>query len=274
MRFEVISENLYLYRDTCNVYVVKIGRKAILIDWGSGSVLSFLSHLEIDSVGGVLLTHYHRDQFEADSLSESPRLKVFVPKPQQRYFEKPESVLAQRGIYHNYNRNWDGFIPIKPIRVTRAVAAGETINVDGFHFGAIAAEGHTLEPGLVCNARVDEEVIERVREELGIEALDLILVSHYHDDHVAGITRVRDRWGGALWFHEAYADILENPLGYNIPCLLPGESYGERWGTIACCLPEIQRTLRRKEHPFGLPFSSRGTTTVWAETAKGDGRDT
>ena len=34
-----ISPNLYVLRDTCNVYVLKDGNRALLIDFGSGHVL-------------------------------------------------------------------------------------------------------------------------------------------------------------------------------------------------------------------------------------------
>ena len=37
-----ISPNLYVLRDTCNVYVLKNGNHAILIDFGSGHVLNLL----------------------------------------------------------------------------------------------------------------------------------------------------------------------------------------------------------------------------------------
>ena len=59
---EKISENLYLYRDTCNVYVIIDGSKAVLIDFGSGRVLDELGNLGISQVDWILQTHHHRDQ--------------------------------------------------------------------------------------------------------------------------------------------------------------------------------------------------------------------
>ncbi len=37
-----ITENLFLFEDTCNVYVVRDGGSCILIDLGSGQVLDHL----------------------------------------------------------------------------------------------------------------------------------------------------------------------------------------------------------------------------------------
>src|SRR5579872_4289526 len=42
-----ISPNLYVLRDTCNVYVLKNGDRAILIDFGSGHVLDLLAQIGV-----------------------------------------------------------------------------------------------------------------------------------------------------------------------------------------------------------------------------------
>ncbi|MDF2651781.1 MAG: fold metallo-hydrolase [Paenibacillus sp.] len=57
-----LSKNLFLYQDTCHVYVVKNGTKAVLIDFGSGDVLDRLPEIGVDQVCAVLMTHHHRDQ--------------------------------------------------------------------------------------------------------------------------------------------------------------------------------------------------------------------
>ncbi len=45
--FEKLSENLYLFRDLCNVYVVKDGSRALLVDFGTGNVLDHLAEIGI-----------------------------------------------------------------------------------------------------------------------------------------------------------------------------------------------------------------------------------
>ena len=59
--FEQISEHLYLFEDTCNVYVLKEGTRALLIDFGSGRVLDHLGNLGVTRVEWILHTHHHRD---------------------------------------------------------------------------------------------------------------------------------------------------------------------------------------------------------------------
>jgi glyoxylase-like metal-dependent hydrolase (beta-lactamase superfamily II) len=62
--FTEIVRGVSLYRDTCNVYVLRSGREAVLIDFGSGAVLDRLGELGVDRVTDVLVTHHHRDQVQ------------------------------------------------------------------------------------------------------------------------------------------------------------------------------------------------------------------
>ncbi|MGB9601784.1 MAG: MBL fold metallo-hydrolase, partial [Limisphaerales bacterium] len=54
--------NLYVWTDTCNVYILKSGANALLIDFGDGGVLDRLEKLNIKSVDWILFTHHHREQ--------------------------------------------------------------------------------------------------------------------------------------------------------------------------------------------------------------------
>src|SRR5436190_10311488 len=53
---------LYVWTDTCNVYVVKDGEDALLVDLGDGSVLEHLAEIGVQRVEWVLFTHHHREQ--------------------------------------------------------------------------------------------------------------------------------------------------------------------------------------------------------------------
>src|SRR5919202_2195837 len=59
-----LSPSLFLLRDTCNVYVVRAGARAMLIDFGSGRILDELPAMGIDSATDLLVTHHHRDQVQ------------------------------------------------------------------------------------------------------------------------------------------------------------------------------------------------------------------
>ena len=67
-----ILPHVYLFEDTCNVYAVNHGDRAVLIDCGSGQVAEHLPEIGVQTVDWVLFTHHHRDQcFGAGKLVES-----------------------------------------------------------------------------------------------------------------------------------------------------------------------------------------------------------
>jgi len=61
-QFREILPDLYEWTDTCNVYVLRNGTAAILIDLGDGSVLEHLDEIGVLQVEWVLFTHHHREQ--------------------------------------------------------------------------------------------------------------------------------------------------------------------------------------------------------------------
>jgi glyoxylase-like metal-dependent hydrolase (beta-lactamase superfamily II) len=58
-----------------------------------------------------------------------------------------------------------------------------------------------------------------LKEKYGVQSIDVVLPTHYHDDHVAGINLLQRVEGASVWAPENFADILRNPYDYNLPCL-------------------------------------------------------
>ena len=85
---EKISEHLYRFQDTCNVYVVKDGTHAVLIDFGSGRILDHLGDLGITTVDWILHTHHHRDQCQGAALANE-RHKFCIRRHAQRVPVEP-----------------------------------------------------------------------------------------------------------------------------------------------------------------------------------------
>lgn len=63
--------------------------------------------------------------------------------------------------------------------------------------------------------------LSALHSELGIDGIDTVLVTHFHDDHVAGIPLLQRLYGTRCWAGENFASILENPEGYAFPCTWP-----------------------------------------------------
>src|SRR5919201_5497223 len=82
-RLQQLSPSLFLYRDTCNVYVLRAGARAILIDFGSGDVLDELPALGVARVTDLLVTHHHRDQLQGLGRAVEAGIRIWVPLVEQ-----------------------------------------------------------------------------------------------------------------------------------------------------------------------------------------------
>jgi len=139
-----ISPNLYLLRDTCNVYVLKNGDRALLIDFGSGHVLKLLGQIGVTKVEGLLHTHHHRDQCQGDARAVAERIPIHVPAHERHLFEDAENFWRNRRVFHLYYVRNDFFT------LTRNVpAAGVLRDYETFRWGPhelliFPTPGHTL----------------------------------------------------------------------------------------------------------------------------------
>jgi len=88
--FEQVAKDVFVFRDTCNVYVLRDGVDAILIDFGSGEVLEHLAHIGVRRVEWVLHTHHHREQCQGDHLLEPKGIKLAVPAGEMPFFSGVE----------------------------------------------------------------------------------------------------------------------------------------------------------------------------------------
>ncbi|HET8527352.1 MAG TPA: MBL fold metallo-hydrolase [Gaiellaceae bacterium] len=61
--------------------------------------------------------------------------------------------------------------------------------------------------------------LDALRRDFGVERIDAALVTHYHDDHVAGLNLLREVEGAEVWAPANVAPILERPERYDLPCL-------------------------------------------------------
>ena len=61
--------------------------------------------------------------------------------------------------------------------------------------------------------------IEELKRSHGVERVEAVIPTHYHDDHVAGLTLLRDVEGAEVWSPENVAPILLDPRRFDLPCL-------------------------------------------------------
>lgn len=95
-RFREIAPNLFLWTDTCNVYVLRDGEHALLIDLGDGSVLDHLGEIGVRQVEWVLFTHHHREQCQGGAKLAGTSAKTACSETEKPLFEQPLSFRKMR----------------------------------------------------------------------------------------------------------------------------------------------------------------------------------
>lgn len=142
-----ISENLFVFEDTCNVYLVKNGTSALLIDFGSGAILSHLAGLGVTTVDWILHTHHHRDQAQGDSLAVDRRIPIAVPEHERHYFDDAENFWRNRRIFELYYVRNDFFSLTHNVPVAAVLRDYDTFRWKQHEFFIQPAPGHT--PGSI-----------------------------------------------------------------------------------------------------------------------------
>lgn len=58
-----------------------------------------------------------------------------------------------------------------------------------------------------------------LKERYAVERLEVVVPTHYHDDHVAGFNLLRAVEGTEVWAADIVSEVLRDPAAYDLPCL-------------------------------------------------------
>jgi glyoxylase-like metal-dependent hydrolase (beta-lactamase superfamily II) len=140
---ERLSENLFRFRDTCHVYVVRDGDDAVLVDFGGGDVLELLPALGITRVTDVLMTHHHRDQGQGLARAVAAGIRIWVPQAEQELFRGIDSHWQARELDNSYNNRQDRFSLLEPVPVAGTLDDYRSYRFGNTGFTVIPTPGHT-----------------------------------------------------------------------------------------------------------------------------------
>ena len=141
--FTRIADQLYIFRDTCNVYVLSSGREAVLIDFGSGDVLDHLAAIGVERVTDVLMTHHHRDQGQGLARAVQAGIRIWAPHTEQDLFHSVDAHWQAREVFNNYNVRQDRFSLLESVPVTGTLLDYETRLFGAHSITVIPTPGHT-----------------------------------------------------------------------------------------------------------------------------------
>ena len=139
-----LSDNLWVFEDTCNVYIVRDGSSCVLIDFGSGKVLDHLRDIGVSKVDWVLHTHHHRDQCQGDRKAAERNIPIAVPAHERHLFEDAENFWRNRRVFHLYYVRNDFNTITENIAVARSLDDYSTFRWNKTDFFVLPTPGHTL----------------------------------------------------------------------------------------------------------------------------------
>ncbi|MGW5663982.1 MBL fold metallo-hydrolase [Streptomyces sp. NPDC003758] len=140
----LIGTDVFRFQDTCHVYVLRRGREAVLIDFGSGEVLDRLDDYGVDRVTDVLITHHHRDQVQGLARAAHEGIRVWVPPVERDLIENVDEHWRTRPLDNDYDVRQDRFSLLEQVPVTGSVAEYRTRSYGPLEVLTLPTPGHTV----------------------------------------------------------------------------------------------------------------------------------
>jgi glyoxylase-like metal-dependent hydrolase (beta-lactamase superfamily II) len=140
----LIGNDVFLFRDTCNVYVLRSGRQAVLVDFGSGDVLDHLAEWDVDEVTDVLVTHHHRDQVQGLERAAAAGIRIWVPPVEQDLIASVDEHWRTRQFANDYDVRQDRYSLLRQVPVTGTVAEYRTRRHGAVDVHTLPTPGHTV----------------------------------------------------------------------------------------------------------------------------------
>ncbi len=190
------------------------------------------------------LQYYYQEHEGVDlsiySLTELSKLKPDLLCPSHgRPVSNPSPGMAELSQkLRDWHRYWYAHPPtsdLEPYAVTPHLAAntettssfyaivsdsGKALFVDYGSASWTFFQVFTRYVGTFDRMRFVEHSIEKLRASYGLKSIDVAVPSHMHDDHLNGFPYLVRRYGTKIWCYENMVDILENPRGLNVGCIL------------------------------------------------------
>jgi glyoxylase-like metal-dependent hydrolase (beta-lactamase superfamily II) len=151
-RFEQIAGEgslaIFLWQDVANVYVIRDGDAAVMIDVGDGSVLEpeRLAELGVRRLEWVLLTHHHREQCQGHAKLRAWKPQVAGPEKERALWERPESFRkAKPSLGDVFSVHGASYIrpPVEPLKLDRGFKTMDTFTWHGREFWCLETAGNS-----------------------------------------------------------------------------------------------------------------------------------
>ena len=126
-----------------------------------------------------------------------------------------------------YNRPYEYYEPVfRPLtqHVVEVSNSGANTYIvrDGEGHGLLIDCGYTSNAPIGTNPhRFIDQLTPYLGVEVGVKDVEWFLPSHYHDDHLAGLPALQNRYGTKVATSPELQEIIEHPERFDMPCLVP-----------------------------------------------------
>lgn len=141
-----LAPDLFVWTDTCNVWVLRDGDAALIIDLGDGSVLDHLGEIGVKHVEWVLFTHHHREQCQGAARLRGIGAQVAAPDAERALFERPLDFRKMNvSLGDAFTIHGSSYVrpPIQPIPLDRAFKTNDTFTWRSHEFVCLDTPGNS-----------------------------------------------------------------------------------------------------------------------------------
>lgn len=142
-RFQPVAPGVAVFRDAGNVYVLRSGAEAVLVDVGTGDVLDALAELGVERVTDVVVTHHHRDGTQGLARAAAAGARIWVPPLERELIAGASRHWQERNLENDYELRQDRFSPLESVPVTGEAAEYRARAYGAFELYALPTPGHT-----------------------------------------------------------------------------------------------------------------------------------
>jgi glyoxylase-like metal-dependent hydrolase (beta-lactamase superfamily II) len=137
---------LFQWADTCDVYVLRDGDAALLINVGNGSVLPRLADIGVTKVEWVVFTDHHRENCQGAERLNRQITEVAVPTAERDLFETPTEFRKwYPKLGDSYSVHGASYVrpPRLPVAVDHYLDPDKEFSWRGYQLRCLATPGHS-----------------------------------------------------------------------------------------------------------------------------------
>jgi glyoxylase-like metal-dependent hydrolase (beta-lactamase superfamily II) len=138
-----VLDDLWLFRDSCNVYALRGSDGLLIVDAGTGAWIDALDQLPAAPVA-LACTHYFRDHSAGAVRAATAGIPVFVPEGERAVFADPDEHFRVRPSYEIYANTWDHLAPIEAVPVAGVLEDEARIRLAGLDVIVVPLPGATV----------------------------------------------------------------------------------------------------------------------------------